>query len=69
MVSGARLLGVSVICLLLTGGMGPCGPSTLWGLLMMLLAGACFVASLVVWFVSLVSWVVNTICDRFQQPA
>ena len=66
MVSGARLLGVALICLLLTGGMGPCGPSTSWGLLMMLLAGACFIASLVVWFVSLIAAVVHALRDRFQ---
>lgn len=54
MVSGARLLGVALICLLLTGPIGPCGPSTPWGLITMLLAFACFIASLVVSFVSLI---------------
>jgi hypothetical protein len=53
---GAVLFGIAVVCLFLVGPIGPCGPSTPWGLIMLVAAGLSFILA---WLVSLGSFLVK----------
>ena len=55
----AGLLGISVICFFLIGPVGPCGPSTPWGFLAMLIAFAGFIAAWVVSIVALIAGLIR----------
>jgi hypothetical protein len=53
--TGAKLFGFTLICLLLSGPMGPCGPASLRGLILLPIGFLSFGAAVIVWITSLLA--------------